>query len=51
MKTKIFFQQLKSVRKKELDQHGTKITDLCFIKKIYQYWQGLDLILKLQKKY
>ena len=32
-----FFSAIKICKKKELDQHEIKITDHCFIKKIYQY--------------
>ena len=45
-----FFSAIKICKKKELVQLEKKIIDLCFIKKIYQYWQDQDSILKHLKK-
>ena len=45
-----FFSAIKICKKKKLVQLGPKIIDLYFIKRIFLYWQEMDLILKLQKK-
>ena len=37
-------------KKRELVLLELKIIDNCFIKKIFHYWQGMVLILKLQKR-
>ena len=47
---KIFFQQLKFVKRKELDRLELMTIDHFFIKRIYLYWQEMASTLKHQKK-
>ena len=47
---KIFFRQLKFVKRKELDPLGLMIIDHFFIKRISLYWREMASILKHQKK-
>ena len=46
----ISFRQLKYVKKEELARTGKKATDLCFIKRIFQFLLDLVLVTKYQKK-
>ena len=47
----IFFQQLKYVKKEELAQTEKKVTELCFIKKIFLFLLDQVLVTKYQKKF